>query len=217
MVRVSFQDILIKSLNKNSDKIAIENEATRINYSELCDTANIISSFLLKKNLKKETFVGIFTIEMANYTTKAYSMTVVVRMAEIFPGMPTFYFIMIVGAIVAVVGSLVAYRAIQQARIPTFVKKARAMKGNIKSRKSISDSLLYPDSAKSGTYLGNYSANPYATNSTSNPYGAGNPYSPNSPNNPYAASKTEFTPTRYVASVLIPAILPPCARFSRVG
>ena len=63
---------------------------------------------------------------------------------EIFPGMPMFYFLMIVGGIVAVVGSLVAYRVIQQAKIPKFVKKARAMKKEIKGRKSISDSLLYP-------------------------------------------------------------------------
>ncbi len=34
-------------------------------------------------------------------------------------------------------------------------------------------------------YLGNYSANPYNANSTSNPYGAGSPYRNDSPNNPY--------------------------------
>ena len=51
---------------------------------------------------------------------------------------------MIIGAIIAVVGSLVAYRQIQQARIPTFVKKVKAMSKDIKGRKSISDSLLYP-------------------------------------------------------------------------
>ncbi len=51
---------------------------------------------------------------------------------------------MIVGAIIAVVGSLVAYRQIQRARIPTFVKKTREMSKNIKGRKTISDSLLYP-------------------------------------------------------------------------
>jgi hypothetical protein len=33
--------------------------------------------------------------------------------------------------------------------------------------------------------LGYYSANPYALNSTSNPYGAGSPYTPNSIHNPY--------------------------------
>ena len=51
---------------------------------------------------------------------------------------------MIVGSVVAVAGSLVSYRLIQRARIPTFVKKARQMKKNIKGKKTISESLLYP-------------------------------------------------------------------------
>ena len=34
-------------------------------------------------------------------------------------------------------------------------------------------------------YLGNYSANPYNANSTSNPHGAGSPYNANSVRNPY--------------------------------
>jgi hypothetical protein len=41
--------------------------------------------------------------------------------------------------------------------------------------------------------LGNYSANPYAPNSTSNPYGAGSPYSPNSINNPYGAYGSPYS------------------------
>ena len=90
-----------------------------------------------------ETMLGNLTIEKANFTTKVISITVTVKMTEIF-GFPMFYFLMIVGAIIAVVGSLVAYRTIQQARIPTFVKKVKEMSKNIKGRKSISDSLLYP-------------------------------------------------------------------------
>jgi len=91
-----------------------------------------------------ETIPGILTIEKANFTTVETSITVVVKMSEIFPGMPMFYFLMILGAAVAVVGSLVAYRVIQQAKIPKFVKKARTMKKEISGRKSISESLLYP-------------------------------------------------------------------------
>jgi len=71
-------------------------------------------------------------------------------MTEIFPGMPMFYFLLIVGGIVAVVGSLATYRFVQQARIPTFVKKARKMKKEIKGKKAISESLLYPSK---GEYL----------------------------------------------------------------
>jgi hypothetical protein len=55
-----------------------------------------------------------------------------------------FYFLLIVIGVVSVVGSLVAYRQIQRARIPKFIKKASAMKKEIKGRKSISESLLYP-------------------------------------------------------------------------
>ena len=39
--------------------------------------------------------------------------------------------------------------------------------------------------AFAGDYLGNFSSNPYDSNSISNPYGAGSPYNSNSVNNPY--------------------------------
>ncbi len=83
-------------------------------------------------------------IEKTNFLNEQNTITLNVKMNEIFPGVPTFYFILIVVGVAAVVGSLVAYRAIQQARIPKFVKRTRAMKKEIKGRKSISDSLLYP-------------------------------------------------------------------------
>ena len=63
-------------------------------------------------------------------------ITIVITMEEIFDGMPTFYFIMIVSSISAVVGALVGYRVIQQARIPKFVKKVRSVKKAIKSKSS---------------------------------------------------------------------------------
>jgi hypothetical protein len=91
-----------------------------------------------------ETFTATLTIDKQYFETETASITIVINMPEIFPGFPMFYFLMIVGAIIAVVGSLVAYRQIQRARIPTFVKKVREMSKNIKGRKSISDSLLYP-------------------------------------------------------------------------
>jgi len=82
-------------------------------------------------------------INKANYSQTTEAFTIEVTMTEIF-GFPMFYFLMIVGAIVAVVGALVISRQVRRARIPTFVKKSREMTKNIKGRKSISDSLLYP-------------------------------------------------------------------------
>ena len=91
-----------------------------------------------------KTLVGKLTIEMANFTTQEISITIVVEMEEIFPGMPTFYFILITASIIGVVGSLVGYRVIQQARIPKHVKKIRKIKGYIKSKKKISETLSIP-------------------------------------------------------------------------
>lgn len=45
--------------------------------------------------------------------------------------------------------------------------------------------ILVAPSSWSDEYLGNYSANPYNSNSTSNPNGAGSPYRSDSPNNSY--------------------------------
>ncbi|MHA1824874.1 MAG: LamG domain-containing protein [Promethearchaeota archaeon] len=120
-------------------------QGTRYDFTDNEDgTYSLNIAFIADAFFMPETIPGILTIEKANFTTSETSITVVVKMTEIFPGMPMFYFLMIVGGIVAVVGSLVGYRVIQQAKIPKFVKKARAMKKEIKGRKSISESLLYP-------------------------------------------------------------------------
>ena len=70
-------------------------------------------------------------------------------MEEISEGVPTFYFIMVVAAITAVVGSLVSYRIIQQARIPKHVKRIREVKKKIKGGDSIPKSLLVPSKEQS--------------------------------------------------------------------
>ena len=57
---------------------------------------------------------------------------------------------------------------------------------------------LYNDQ---GQYRGRLSTNPYAPDSTANPYGRyGSPYSPDSINNPYGAGNPYSTPLRVVPS-----------------
>lgn len=104
----------------------------------------IFSTSHINTFIAPQTLTGQILIELDNYEIDPTPITIVVGMTEIFPGFPLFYFLLIVGGIVAVAGSLVGYRLIQRARIPTFVKKARQMKSVIKSKKTISDSLLYP-------------------------------------------------------------------------
>ncbi|KGE04938.1 hypothetical protein [Pseudohaliea rubra] len=50
---------------------------------------------------------------------------------------------------------------------------------------SLLAALALPVAAQTGSHLGNLSANPYAPDSTANPYGAGSRYDANSINNPY--------------------------------
>jgi len=102
-------------------------------------TTGSIDTFFAAKVL-----TGEITITKEDYISESIPLTIVIGITEIFPGVPMFYFLIIVGSIVAVAGSLVTYRVVQQRRIPTFVKKAKAMKKAIKGQKSISDSLLYP-------------------------------------------------------------------------
>ncbi|TFF96802.1 MAG: DUF2341 domain-containing protein [Promethearchaeota archaeon] len=78
------------------------------------------------------------------YEEETYDFSIIVGMTEIFPGFPMFYFLLILIGVVLVVGSIATYRYIQIRRIPEFVKRARAMKKEIKGRKSISEKNLYP-------------------------------------------------------------------------
>ncbi|MFX1391226.1 MAG: hypothetical protein ACFE9Z_14265 [Promethearchaeota archaeon] len=101
-------------------------------------TGNIDTFFTTK------TFVGRLYIIASNFTQQEITITITIKMDEIFPGMPTFYFIIITAAIVGIVGSVVAYRVIQQARIPKHVKKIRKVKSLIKSKKAISEIISVP-------------------------------------------------------------------------
>jgi len=87
---------------------------------------------------------GVIIVTKEDFVSQSISMSIVVGMPEIFPGFPMFYFLIIVVGVVAVVGSLVTYRQILRSKIPKFVKKVREMSKNIKGRKDISESLLYP-------------------------------------------------------------------------
>lgn len=93
------------------------------------------------------TLTGTIKISKANYTSKNVDITIVIEMEEIelIPGVlriPIFYLLLLIAAIGAVVGSLSAYKYIQIAKIPKFVKKARVMKKAIKAGNKVPDSLL---------------------------------------------------------------------------
>ncbi|MFX1488462.1 MAG: hypothetical protein ACFFBI_04900, partial [Promethearchaeota archaeon] len=92
-----------------------------------------------------KTLTGIINISKVNYHSQEFTITIVVEMHQLIPGIPTFYFILVLSAIVVFVGSTVGYRAYKNAKIPNFVKKVRAMRKAIDGHKDISESLLYRD------------------------------------------------------------------------
>jgi hypothetical protein len=115
------------------------NETSSGFYTFTLNGADLPDAFFLP-----QTISALISMDKTYYDSEELTISIVVGMVEIFPGFPMFYFLMIVIGIAAVAGSLIIYRQIQRARIPKFVKKVREMSKNIKGRKSISDSLLYP-------------------------------------------------------------------------
>jgi len=95
-----------------------------------------------------KTLSGEIIIQKTNFKTERISITIEIRMAEIFPGMPTFYFILITISIIGILGSVVAYRVIQQARIPKHIKKIKKVKSLIKSKKKITEIIDIPTKAE---------------------------------------------------------------------
>jgi len=142
------------SLTDPIDTIPITNatvylmvSGTRYNFTDNGDgtyTVVVPDAVLPDAFFTTERLSTTLNIEKANYSDTSRTIFIDVKMTEIFPGFPMFYFLMIVIGVVAVVGSLVAYRAIQRAKIPTFVKRAREMRSDIKGKKTVSESLLYP-------------------------------------------------------------------------
>ncbi|MFW9781150.1 MAG: hypothetical protein ACFFFB_02595 [Candidatus Heimdallarchaeota archaeon] len=102
-------------------------------YTMTFNTENIDAFFV------SNIFGGRIIIQKDNFTSQEVDITFNILMEEIFPGMPTFYFILITASVAAIAITAIGYRAIQQAKIPKFVKKIRKVKGAIKSKKKITE------------------------------------------------------------------------------
>ena len=91
---------------------------------------------------------GKIIIEKANFTSEENPITIVIGMEEIFPGIPTFYFILIISSIVGISGSIIGYRVIHYARIPNYVKKIMKVRKIIKSKKKLTEQIKIPSKEK---------------------------------------------------------------------
>ncbi|MFX0105471.1 MAG: hypothetical protein ACFE75_08270, partial [Candidatus Hodarchaeota archaeon] len=135
--------LLGATVKLNLDQEYLLNDINNTGVYELTIGTAHIDTFIAPR-----TFSALLSVEMANFTSQQLLMTITIKMQELWPGMPTFYFILITVAVVGVVGSIVAYRVIQQARIPKHVKKIRKIKNLIKSKKKITELPSIPTKAQ---------------------------------------------------------------------
>ncbi|MFX1479572.1 MAG: LamG-like jellyroll fold domain-containing protein [Promethearchaeota archaeon] len=89
-----------------------------------------------------QTLRGVINVSKINYISQQFSIIIIVEMPT-FLGIPLFYLILIVSSIAVAAAALAGYRIYKNAKVPTYVKKVRSMKKAIKSKKDISESLLY--------------------------------------------------------------------------
>ncbi|MHA1732263.1 MAG: hypothetical protein ACTSU5_09980, partial [Promethearchaeota archaeon] len=80
---------------------------------------------------------GYIEVTAANYEMVSQNIKITVQKEEIFAGMPTFYFLLVVGFVVVLVGGVGGYKYVQYARIPAIVKKIRSTKADIQKKRDI--------------------------------------------------------------------------------
>ncbi len=88
---------------------------------------------------RDNTFQGILTISADHYASLEKTISIKIKMDEIFEGFPTFYLLLGAAGLVIAVGSLVGYKFVQNARIPAFVKMINKVISEISGKKTISD------------------------------------------------------------------------------
>ena len=149
-IQIALVDLSRGSINLANASVYLEMQGNHYDFNET--TPGVYQFKLRTSNIEaffmSQIYSARITIQKDNFTTQQIPISITVKMEEIFPGMPTFYFYLIVGAIIGVGASAGIYRGVQQARIPKHVKKIRKIRKAIKSRKSISDSISIPDKSE---------------------------------------------------------------------
>ncbi|TFG24502.1 MAG: hypothetical protein EU533_02015 [Promethearchaeota archaeon] len=145
-IELDLVDLSRGNINLENASVFLEIQGNHYDFNE---TSPGVYHFNLRTNnieafFMPQIYSAQITIQKDNFTTQEIPISITVKMEEIFPGMPTFYFILIISAIIGVSASAGIYRGVQQARIPKHVKKIRKIRKAIKSRKSVSDSISIP-------------------------------------------------------------------------
>ncbi len=82
-------------------------------------------------------FQGTLVIEAEHYATVEKDISITIKMDELFEGIPTFYLLIVIGAVLILVASLVGYKLVQVSQIPAFVKLINKLEKQISGDKEV--------------------------------------------------------------------------------
>ncbi len=81
------------------------------------------------------TLLGKIKILEENYTTVTQDVKFIIKMDELLPGIPTFYFYLVLGFLITIVGVPLVIKVARYAKTPPFIKRATAIKHLIEKKK----------------------------------------------------------------------------------
>ena len=93
---------------------------------------NEINAFFRDQN-----FQGTLVISADHYTTIEKDISITIKMDEMFEGIPTFYLLIVLGAVLILIGSLAGYKLVQVSKIPAFVKLINKLEKQISGNKEV--------------------------------------------------------------------------------
>ncbi|MHA1918269.1 MAG: hypothetical protein ACTSWX_00865, partial [Promethearchaeota archaeon] len=150
--KVSGQELIFSvSLNDEATGEALLNASVSITFEDGKDpiflydddgdgiytTTKTYSKAEINAFFRDNNFQGTLVISAEHYATVEKTISVTIKMDEIFEGIPTFYFLIVLGAVLILVGSLTGYKLYQQAQIPAFVKLINKLEKQISGNKEV--------------------------------------------------------------------------------
>jgi hypothetical protein len=124
------------------DGQAALNASVQYNGIDFTHLGNGVYTYTIKSGeintfIAKEIVEGVVTITQEYYEDVIFTVQVTVKMHALIPGVPTFYLAIGIALVVVGVGAIVLTKAVQNARIPEFVKKCDAVAKEISKKKTI--------------------------------------------------------------------------------
>jgi len=138
MISIDLKEKIDGSVAENANVVFITWDGQRIDFTY---AGNGIYTYTVSGDIntfiQKQILEGTIEITQDYYETYTFTVQVTVKMHSLFAGIPTFYLVLGIAFVVVGAGAIVLTKAVQNARIPEFVKKCDVVAKEISKKKSI--------------------------------------------------------------------------------